>query len=201
MKIMKAATATLLLTAALWADKKPEPFRPAAIETYASKQTNQGLTVAAVAYDDADEVKAAFGKLNPYEHGILPVLVLFKNGGTKTLNLEHARFQYLVPGSRKLDETPAEDISRLKGPARPRYNPTPIPTTIPGMKRNKNPLQNPVIIERAFSAKMLPPGETAHGFLYYQTGHSRTASLYITGITEAQTSQELFYLEVPLGAQ
>jgi hypothetical protein len=48
---------------------------------------------------------------------------------------------------------------------------------------------------------MLPPGESAHGFLYFQTGHTRAASLYITGITEAQTSQELFYMEVPLGAQ
>jgi hypothetical protein len=201
MKTMKALTAILLLTAVLLAEKKPEPFRPAAIETYASKQTNQGLTVAAVAYNDPDEAKTAFGKLNPYEHGVLPVLVVFKNDGTKTLNLEYARFQYLGPGSRKLDETPAEEISRLKGPGRPRYNPTPLPTTIPGMRRKKNPLQNPVIIERAFSAKMLPPGDTAHGFLYYQTGHSRSARLYITGITEAQTRQELFYIEVPLGAQ
>ncbi|MCX6608139.1 MAG: hypothetical protein NTV52_31750 [Acidobacteria bacterium] len=198
---MKALCVALLLTASVQAEKKQEPFRPAAIETYASKQTNQGLTVAAVAYDDADEAKAAFGKVNPYEHGILPVLLLFKNEGKKTLNLELARFQYFVPGSRKLDETPAEDLARLKGPSRPRYNPTPLPTTIPGMKRNKNPLQNPVIIERAFSAKMLPPGESAYGFVYFQTGHTRTAKLYITGITEAQTSQELFYVEVPLGAK
>ncbi len=201
MKLMKALCVALLLTACVQAEKKPEPFRPAAIETYASKQTNQGLTVAAVAYDDADEAKAAFGKVNPYEHGILPVLLLFKNESKKTLNLELARFQYLVPGSRKLDETPAEDLARLKGPARPRYNPTPLPTTIPGLKRNKNPLQSPVIIERAFSAKMLPPGESAYGFVYFQTGHTRTAKLYITGITEAQTSQELFYVEVPLGAK
>ena len=201
MKLMKALCVVLLLTATVQAEKKPEPFRPAAIETYASKQTNQGLTVAAVAYDDADEAKAAFGKVNPYEHGILPVLLMFKNESKKTLNLELARFQYLVPGSRKLDETPAEDLARLKGPARPRYNPTPLPTTIPGMKRNKNPMQNPVIIERAFSAKMLPPGESAYGFVYFQTGHTRTSRLYITGITEAQTSQELFYVEVPLGAK
>ncbi len=201
MKLMKALCVVLLLTAYIHAEKKPEPFRPAAIETYASKQTNQGLTVAAVAYDDADEAKAAFGKVNPYEHGILPVLLMFKNESKKTLNLELARFQYLVPGSRKLDETPVEDIARLKGPARPRYNPTPLPTTIPGIKRNKNPLQNPVIIERAFSAKMLPPGESAYGFVYFQTGHTRTSRLYITGITEAQTSQELFYVEVPLGAK
>jgi hypothetical protein len=200
MKLMKALCVALFLTASAQAEKKPEPFRPAAIETYASMQTNQGLAVAAVAYDDADEAKAAFGKVNPYEHGILPVLLLLKNESKKTLNLERARFQYLVPGSRKLDETPAEDLARLKGPARPRYNPTPLPTTIPGMKRNKNPLQSPVIIERAFSAKMLPPGESAYGFVYFQTGHSRTARLYITGITEAQTSQELFYVEVPLGS-
>ena len=48
---------------------------------------------------------------------------------------------------------------------------------------------------------MLPPGESAYGFVYFQTGHTRTSRLYITGITEAQTSQELFYVEVPLGTK
>ena len=46
--------------------------------------------------------------------------------------------------------------------------------------------------------KMLPPGDSAYGFFYFQTGHSRGTSLYISGIREAQSGKELFYFEIPL---
>lgn len=188
----------LSITAAVYAEKKSEPFRPAPIETYATKQTNQGLTIAAVPFEDEEEAKPAFGKLNPYKHGVLPVLLILKNEGTKTLNLEGARIQYQATANRKVDETPAEDIARIKGPSRPRLNPTPIPSGVPGLRKNKNPLNNAVIVERALAARMLPPGESAHGFAYFQTGHTRGSKLYITGITEADSGKELFYFEVPL---
>jgi hypothetical protein len=45
---------------------------------------------------------------------------------------------------------------------------------------------------------MLPPGDSAYGFFYFQTGHSRGTSLYISGIREAQSGKELFYFEIPL---
>jgi hypothetical protein len=44
---------------------------------------------------------------------------------------------------------------------------------------------------------MLPPGESANGFFYFQAIHEPGAMLYITGIRNAATGQELFYFEVP----
>ena len=50
---------------------------------------------------------------------------------------------------------------------------------------------------RAFAAKMLPPGESASGFFYFQVPHRAGSVLYITGIREASTRRELFYIEIP----
>jgi hypothetical protein len=48
----------------------------------------------------------------------------------------------------------------------------------------KNPLKNDVIIERAFSAKMLPPGDSATAFLFPDWPHPRNFD-FVSGITEA----------------
>jgi len=53
-------------------------------------------------------------------------------------------------------------------------------------------------LERSFSAKMLPPGDTAHGFVYFQTGHTGGTSLYLAGMTEAGTGKALLFFEIPL---
>ena len=45
---------------------------------------------------------------------------------------------------------------------------------------------------------MLPPGEQANGFFYFQTSHRRGAKIYLTGIREANSGKELFYFEIPL---
>jgi len=59
-------------------------------------------------------------------------------------------------------------------------------------------LLNPVIGERAFAARMLPPGDSASGFVYFQTGHRNGSRLYLTGLRDAATNTELFYFEIPL---
>ena len=51
---------------------------------------------------------------------------------------------------------------------------------------------------RAFAAKMLPPGQTASGFFYFQTGLQRGATLYLNGLSEAATGKEILYFELPL---
>lgn len=194
----KCLVLLLSITAALWADKKDAGFRPEPAESYATKQTIEGLTIAVQPFDDPEEAKSAFGKLNPYEQGVLPVLVVIKNDGKDTVKLDTMQVVYVAPKGRKVDATPAADVLYLKAGGRPKVSNSPIPTGGPRIKVAKNPLKNDVIIERAFSAKMLPPGDSAHGFFYFQTGHTRGTSLYISGIRNAQTGKELFFFEIPL---
>ncbi|MFN0106841.1 MAG: hypothetical protein ACKV2U_32710 [Bryobacteraceae bacterium] len=201
MKKMSSGKCLLLflsITAGLWADKKDAAFRPEPAESYPAKQTIEGLTIAVQPFDDSDEAKTAFGKLNPYEHGVLPVLVVMKNNGKGTVSFDNLQVSYVAPRGRKVDATPAADVLYLKAGGRPKVSNSPIPTGGSRVKIAKNPLKNDVIIERSFAAKMLPPNDSAHGFFYFQTGHSRGTSLYISGIREAQSGKELFYFEIPL---
>ena len=45
---------------------------------------------------------------------------------------------------------------------------------------------------------MLPPGQSASGFFYFQTGLQRGATIYLSGLAEAATGKELFFFEIPL---
>lgn len=198
MKISKCLLLFLSIAMGFAADKKDGPFRPEPLDSYATKMTAQGVTVAAVPYDDPEEIKKAFGKLNPYEHGVLPVLLLMKNNTDKALSLSGLETTYIAPRSRKVESTPAADVMYLNAGGKPKLRTSNIPTGGINIKVPKNPLKNDVIIERAFSAKMLPPGDTAYGFLYFQTGHTRGTSLYLSGLTEAGTGKALFFFEIPL---
>ena len=40
--------------------------------------------------------------------------------------------------------------------------------------------------------------ESAHGFLYFESGFQRGMRLYLTGLEEAATGKELFFVEIPL---
>jgi hypothetical protein len=190
----------LLICAAalLAADKdKTEGFKPAAASTFANVQKQNGAMLAAAAYTSDGEARQAFGKVNPYEHGVLPVLLVMENKGKETLRLQGIQVQYIDRNRRKVENIPAQDVRFLRAPQRPRMpGTTPLPPIPIGKK--KNPLDAFEITARAFSAKMLPPGDSANGFFYFQAEHRPGAVLYVTGIQEASTGKELFYFEIPL---
>jgi len=66
---------------------------------------------------------------------------------------------------------------------------------------HKSPLDTWQIEGRAFAAQVLPPGQSASGFFYFQTGYQRGASLYLSGLREADSGRELLYFEVPMVAK
>ena len=45
---------------------------------------------------------------------------------------------------------------------------------------------------------MIPPGQSAFGFLYFQTEIQVGATIYLNGMSEAGTGKELLFFEVPL---
>ncbi|MBI3471672.1 MAG: hypothetical protein HY013_09965 [Candidatus Solibacter usitatus] len=184
----------VLWSAPLTAAGKDAPFKAGPAAGYSSKQTNEGVTIAAVPFDTEERAREAFGKLNPNRYGVLPVLVVIRNGGSDVLRLEDLRVEYMTPSRSKIEATPARDVPYLSAPNRPR----PIPGPTGGMKigRSKNPLANPVIDVRAFSARMLPKGEEASGFFYFQTGHRHGSQVYVAGIRLAGSGKELFYFEI-----
>ena len=197
MKALPAALVMLMAVAAAYADKKGDVrFAPGAAASYSSKQTNDGVTVAAVAYDSDELAHTAFGKLNPNQYGVLPVLVIIQNDTAQALRLDNIEVEYIGADGRKVEATPGSDVQYLNGPRRPGPKPE-IPLPIPRGKP-KNPLAAWEIEGRAFAPKLLPPHESANGFFYFQTRHLPGGKLYLTGIQQAGTGKDIFYYEIPL---
>lgn len=179
-------------------EKEHPKFELAPAASYASHQTSEKVTIGASVYDSAEKAKTAFGKLNPYQYGITPVLVVIQNDSGKTIRVDRIRVDYVAPDGSHVDATPAADVRYLRGPTNPKMVPTPIPGVGAGIGRHKNPLDAWEIEGRAFAAKVIPTGESAGGFFYFQTGHRPHSRLYVSGMQEAGSGRELLYFEFPL---
>jgi len=188
----------LTVQPAFAADKETFQAKPA--DEYPNKQTTDGVTMAAEAFTTDDQAKTAFGRLNPWRYNILPVLVVIRNGSPNSVRLEKLHFEYELPDHSKVDSMPASDVKYAQGPGRPKVSVGPLGGVRVGGR--KGPLNVPEIEIRAFSAKMLPPGETASGFVYFETDvESQGASLYVTGLENAATGKQLYYFEIPLSGR
>src|SRR5262249_55331816 len=106
--------ALFLSIAAAFAADKDRPFHLGPAEGYENRQTQAGLVIGAEAYNSQTKAQEAFGKLNPYQHGILPVLVVMKNNGTKAIRLDGIKAEYVGPNhSNRVEATPAREVRYL----------------------------------------------------------------------------------------
>lgn len=182
-----------IAAAALAADK-PDTFKPGKATDYPSAQVTGKVRIAAVKYESDAETKPIFGKTNPNEFGILPILLLMENQGTDTIMVDRMYVSYQTPDRMQIEPMPARDLFSVQSPKRPNTGvsyPSPIP-----LPKKKNPLSKVEFETRAWAAKTILPGESAHGFLYFNVRHRRDSILYITGLREG--GKELFYVEVPI---
>ena len=180
---------------ALPGDKEQPKFVPGPAASY-SHQTSEKVTIGVKAYFDDEDTRPVFGKNNPYNYGVLPVLVVIQNDTGKTIRVQPLQAVWVSPSRERVDATPAKDVRYLTAPRRP--NPVGPTSPLPKLVKHKNPLDTWEIEGRAFAAQMLPPGQSASGFLYFQTGYQRGATLYLSGLKEAESGRELLYFEIPI---
>lgn len=196
--LLMSIAAAAGLNKATPAEKERTKFEISPAVSYPSHQTSEKVTIGAAPYETAEKAREAFGKLNPYQYGVLPVLVVIQNDSAQAIRMDRVRVDYVAPDGNHVDATPAADVRYLNGPRQPKVVTGPLPTAGPRISRKKNPLDAWEIEGRAFSAKMIPPGQSAGGFFYFQTGHGPHGRLYVTGIAEAASGRELLYFEFPL---
>jgi hypothetical protein len=193
--VRNSALVTLLAIIPAFALDEKKAFRANRAETYPAKSVQGKVTVAVVPFDRPEDMKQAFGKADLDKHNILPVLVVIDNDGPKAIKVD-LQSEYVSAGGRHLESIPADEIMYLNGPRRPKgldQPRFPIPTRKP-----KNKLEAWEVTGRAFTAKMVPPGESVSGFVYFQTARESGAKIYLTGLSESNTGKELFYFEIPL---
>ena len=194
--VFKSLALLLSISAGFAADKET-PFKAALAASYPSHQSNAQITIGVDPYVSGDKVRLAFGKLDPSQFGILPVLVVIQNDSGKAIRLDRLKAEYMGPNRERVEATPAKEVRYLRPPRRPGAVEGPG-GRVKVLKGKKNPLDAWEIEGRAVSAVMLPPGQSASGFVYFQAELRHGATIYLNGLYEAATSKEIFYFELPL---
>src|SRR5690349_11183920 len=95
MKALWIFLMVFIAAAVALADKKSDGrFSPGPASSYSTKQTNAKITVAVTAYDTEELAHTAFGKLNPNEYGVLPVLVIVQNDTDQAIRMDPLAVDY-----------------------------------------------------------------------------------------------------------
>lgn len=193
-----------LLTISVVALLAAEGFKVNPAGTYAAKQDQAGVVLAVKPYHTDVLAKEAFGKGEPYKYGILPVLVVITNGGDAPIKLDKIQARYVPPRSREgIESITAEDLSFFNPKGHePKQRRIPGVGTM-GTRVKKGPLARQEFSDREFSVPLVLPGETVGGFFYFDIGIGNdplAGALYVAGLTNMTTSQDLFYFEVPLAS-
>jgi len=186
---------SLLAAVTVLASADDKPFQVGPASGYAHQSSNQ-VTVGAKPYDNEELTAEAFGKKTDLlKYGVLPVLVVIENKRQKALDLRDIEVSLVAADGRHAEPVNPEDIpflgSHAKRPTVKPYPPIPLP-------KKKNPLNTPEIAMRAFAAKIVPPGDSASGFFYFEARPEAGDKLYLNGVRDARTQEEIIYFEFPL---
>jgi len=161
-------------------------------------QTSGKVTIGAKAYNSEELTAEAFGKkADLLKYGVLPVLVVVENKRQKTLDLRNLEINLVAADGRHVGPVAPEDIQYL-GKRSARTSVTPSPVRLP---KKKNPLTSPELVTRAFAAKMLPPGDSASGFFYFEAKPEPGDKLYVNGLRDTPNGEEIMYFEFPVDKQ
>ena len=182
------------IAAAFAADKEPFKAQPAA--SYPHRQTIEQVTVAVDPFITDEKMKSAFGKVRPTDYGVLPVLLVIQNDSGQTIRLERMKLEFNGGNRGVVEATPAREVRYAKGPQRPPLIPGPTGPVAGRLK--KNPLDAWEIEGRAFAAQMLPAGQTASGFVYFQADLNGNCSVVVSRLSQAGSGKELLFFEIPL---
>ncbi len=173
------------------------PFRAKAAGEYAH-QASESVTVGAKTFDTEELTAEAFGKkADLLKYGVLPVLVVIENKRERAIDIQNIQVELVATDGRHGQPVPPEEVIHLgeRGKKPPKVGGGPLPIPLP---QKKNPLNNLQLVERSFSAKVVPANDSVSGFFYFEAKPEAGDSLYVTGVRDARTSKELLYYEFPL---
>src|SRR3954453_20711253 len=105
--IFKRLALFMSIAAAFAADQEA-PFKAAPADSYPHHQKDGAITIAVDPYASGEKIKAAFGKLDPYQYGVLPVLVVIQNDGKETIRMDRMKVEYVGPANHRVEATPAK---------------------------------------------------------------------------------------------
>lgn len=199
---MRVALVVLLGVLAL-AAKDPPPVRPQPAATYAAKDGHDGVTIAAEPYNTEEKSKTVFGKCDPLPVNVMPLYLVISNNTKDALRLENWTVQFIAADRQKDEPIPGGTVSlMIRGKKLPEGLGQP-PSRFPfPSSKGCDVKAADILVAREFLLKMVPPGDTVGGFLFFDTSKRsdvlHNAKLYLTGMKWGSSGKELFYFEVNL---
>jgi len=191
--VISSITLTAMLVG--FAGATENVFRAGRASDYAHQSSDQ-VTIGAKPFDNEELTTSAFGKkADLLKYGVLPVLVVVENKRDKALDLRNLEVSLVASDGRHVTAVSPEDVPFLATSGK---HPTPQVVPIP-LPKKKNPLDTPSLIERAFSAKILPPGDSASGFFYFEARPESGDKLYLNGLRDERSGEEIMYFEFAMG--
>ena len=190
--ILSIASMAFLSTVAAGADKM---FQPGHATDYAHQMSDQ-VTLGAKSFDTEELTAEAFGKkADLLKYGIVPILVVIENQRSKSLDLQDIKVSLVSSDGRHVDAMNPDDLQFQGNKKR---HPTVGPLPRVPLPKKGNPLASPEVTDRAFSAKMLPPKDSTSGFFFFEARPEPGDKLYVSGIKDARSGEEIMYFEFPL---
>ena len=168
-----------------------KPFRAASAEDY-PHQNSDHVVIGAKSFKTEEMTSEVFGKDPLLRYGVLPVLVVIKNNRERTLDLRNLEVNLVGADGRHVTEVKAEELPYLASKSKPSGE---IPLPKLPLPKKKNPLSGPELVGRAFAARMLPPGDSASGFFYFEARPEPGDKLYLNGLRDTPSGQEILYFE------
>ncbi len=158
-------------------------------------QSTDKVTIGVKAFKTQEETEPAFGKKADFnKFGFLPILVVIENQRGQTVDLKSLQVELVAANGKHVQALAPDDLPYIAKPGqRPTMQKLPFPTP-----KKKNPFDIPEIRERAFSAQMLPNGDTASGFFYFEAKPEPGMKLYLDGLRLIPSGQQMFYFEIEL---
>lgn len=199
-------TIAVLLLGSVVGAQTPDPAKMAA------RESHEGLTIAVDPYTDEARVKQKFGKKHPYDAGILPVEVFFKNDTNLAIRvyLEEIRLLISPPegGRQRLEPLAFETViektlhEEKGGPEvkKPRL-PIPLPKSSGDRSKEWKKLEE-AWEALLLSGDVLPPQSVMRGFLFFDMGRHMDwapfSRLLVPRLKVIEGGKELFFFEVDL---
>ncbi|MGB8523279.1 MAG: hypothetical protein WCD43_09945 [Candidatus Acidiferrales bacterium] len=187
---------------------KPTPNAAPEFSPAIARDTHEGMTILADAYDEPARAKDKFGKADPIQAGILPVEVFLRNESDHPIRIDLNTIQLEVHfrngDHQDIDSLRPYDaaykIAHPQGPSGPKNSRIPS-LSLPGGDKKSAKIED-ILRPLALDADVVPPKATIHGFLYFDLSRDMSLAaasvLYVPDAAVIPGNKPLMFFEVPL---
>jgi hypothetical protein len=204
-KGLLALVPVILLASTLLAGYKARPWQIRAADSYPSRLTSEGVTIAVEPLFRDDLAAAVFDKNDIVTRGIIPLAVVIFNDNDFPVRVD-ADTAEVINGDDQLHTLqPAEVVARVfKKSGKGNWIPQPIPKVSTGDGKNEDALAD--FDHKFLTGKVIPAHSSGGGFLYFSVPASdvRTylsaSRLYIPDIYRDDNGSNMIFFEIELKA-